>query len=220
MRHGLEKHFGQNVSGNFRPALAAFIIPFLIGGCFRGMPSDKPPIHIERDMFDQPRYDPQAGSKFFDDGAAMRPLVPGTIGYGELHEDNAYYLGQDDKGNFIEKSPVPTTEVVLRRGQERFDIYCSPCHGRAGDGRGIVVQHGYLPPPSYHTDRLRNMPDGEIYSAIAHGVRNMPSYGDQVPVADRWAIVGYVRALQLSQNATIEDVPEEMRGRLKQESAP
>ena len=104
---------------------------------------------------------------------------------------------------------------LLKRGQERFNIYCAPCHGQTGDGQGIVVQRGYLPPPSYHQDRLRKMPDGYIFDVITNGVRNMPSYRHQVPVADRWAIVSYLRALQRSQNATINDIPPEMRETVK-----
>ncbi len=184
-------------------------------GCVKGVPSDKPPIHIIRDMYNQPRYDPQSESKFFADSASMRQPVPGTVDRGDAKEDSAYYFGQDSQGNYIQISPAHITLDFLKRGQERFNIYCSPCHSRLGDGKGIVVQRGYLPPPSFHTDRIRNFPDGEFFDVISNGVRNMPSYGAQIKVADRWAIVGYVRALQLSQNAHLEDIPAELRGSIK-----
>jgi mono/diheme cytochrome c family protein len=195
--------------------LSLVMIAILLGPGCRGVPSKNPPVHIERDMFNQPRYNPQAESRFFPDSATMRPMVPGTVGYGELRDDSAYYFGRDGKGGFVKTSPVQITLENLKRGGERFDIYCSPCHGRVGDGQGIVVQHGYLPPPSYHADRIRSFPDGRIFDVISRGVRNMPSYANQVKVEDRWLIVSYVRALQLSQNARIKDVPEEERSRLK-----
>ncbi len=187
----------------------------LIAGCFRGLPSDKPPIHIIRDMFNQPRYNPQAESRFFPDSAAMREPEPGTVAWHGADDDSVYFHGVDSKGNLVKQSPVPVTLKLLKRGQQRFNIYCSPCHSRLGDGKGIVVSRGFLPPPSFHTDRIRNFPDGQIFDTITNGVRNMRSYGSQVKVADRWAIVSYIRALQLSQNAPLEDVPQEMRGNLK-----
>jgi hypothetical protein len=183
--------------------------------CVRGVPSDKPPIQIIRDMNDQPRYDPQSESRFFADSASMRQPVPGTVSRGNLKEDSAYYFGRDSQGNYIQVSPAHITLVLLKRGQERFNIYCSPCHSRLGDGKGIVVQRGYLPPPSFHADRIRQFPDGEFFDVISNGVRNMPSYGAQIKVADRWAIVSYIRALQLSQNALLKDIPAEMRGSIK-----
>ncbi len=183
--------------------------------CTKGLPSNKPPIHIIRDMFNQPRYNPQAESKFFTNGAAMREPVPGTLMRGENWTDSIYFYGMDSQGNYVKQSPVPTSMDLLMRGQERFNIDCSPCHSRLGDGKGIVVQHGFLPPPSFHSDRIRNFPDGEFFDVISNGVRNMPSYGAQVRISDRWAIVAYIRALQLSQNAPLEDVPEEMQRKLK-----
>lgn len=192
----------------------AAVLPLFLG-CFRGQSSDKPPIHIIRDMFDQPRYNPQAQSRFFPDSATMREPAPGSIARGEMWNDSIYFYGQDSQENYIKLSPMHITLELLERGQERFNIYCSPCHSRLGDGKGIVVQHGFLPPPTFHSNRIRNLPDGQIFDAISSGVRNMPSYSAQVKTADRWAIVSYIRALQLSQNASFEDVPEEMRGNLK-----
>jgi mono/diheme cytochrome c family protein len=187
----------------------------IISGCFRGEPSDKPPIDIVRDMDDQPKYQPQGESKFFADGASMRPAVPGTVAHGKLIDDPLFFQGLDSSGNFVAVSPVPVTPELLSRGRERFDIYCSPCHSRLGDGRGVVVERGYNPPPSFHTDRIREFRDGEFFNVITHGVRTMPAYGPQIKPADRWAIVSYIRALQRSQNATINDIPEELRGRVR-----
>jgi cytochrome c len=187
-------------------ALAALAV-----GCTRGRPSKEPPIHINPDMDNQPRYNPQAYSKFFADSAGMRPLVPGTVPRGWLRDDVEYYTGFDKNGNPVEKLPVPIDMKLLRRGEERFNIYCSPCHSRLGDGKGIMIQRGYIPPPSFHEQRVREFPDGHFFDVITHGIRNMPSYKDQIPIADRWAIIAYIRALERSQNATIEDVPPELR---------
>jgi hypothetical protein len=185
-------------------------------GCERGLPSRKPPIHINPDMDNQPKFLPQSENTFFADSAAMRVPVPGTVERGFLHEDVRYYTGKDEDGRYVEKNPAPITMQFLDRGRERFDIYCSPCHSRVGDGRGIMVNRGYVPPPSFHQDFLRDTADGFIFDVITNGVRNMPSYSHQVPVDDRWAIIAYIRALQRSRDATIKDVPEELRGKIKQ----
>jgi mono/diheme cytochrome c family protein len=166
-------------------------------------------------MDNQPKYQAQEKCEYFADESAMRQPVPGTVAREFLREDSAYFTGIDSNGDTLVNSPVETSMQLLERGQERFDIYCSPCHGRAGDGKGIMVSRGYVPPPDYHTDRIRNLPDGHIFDVISNGIRNMPGYRHQVPVEDRWAIVAYVRALQRSQNASIDDVPVERRGDLK-----
>ena len=145
----------------------------------------------------------------------MRTPVAGTVARGELRADVEYYTGKDEKGNLVKKSPVPLTMALLKRGQERYNIYCVPCHGGTGAGNGIVVKRGYLPPPSYHTDLLRGQPDGHFFDVMTNGIRNMASYKSQVPVADRWAIVAYIRALQKSQSAGLEDIPVEIRKDLK-----
>ena len=196
-------------------ALLIAICSAALLSCVRGVPSDKPPVHVIQDMHKQPRYNPQSESNFFADGATMRAPVPGTVPQGWLRADSVYYFGKDSQGNLVAVSPVPATPKLLSRGKERFNIYCSPCHSRLGDGQGIVVKHGLNPPPSFHSDRIRQFPDGEFFDIITNGVRTMPSYGDQVRVQDRWAIISYIRALQLSQNAHLEDVPPEMRGNLK-----
>ncbi len=190
-------------------------IALLAVGCFRGMPTDNPPIKIIRDMDNQPKYKPQSASAFFPDSATMRTPVSGTVAQGQLREDSAFYGGRDDNGQFLQMAPVHITPRLLERGRERFDIYCSPCHSRLGDGKGIIVERGYTPPPTFHSDRLRQIADGYIFDVITHGVRTMPSYADQVRPEDRWAIVIYLRALQRSQNATLDDVPEELRGKIR-----
>ncbi|MBL7961052.1 cytochrome c [bacterium] len=181
----------------------------------QGRPSDQPPIHLNPNMDHQPKFKPQSYSNFYENNSTMRIPVAGTVARGNLRGDAAYYTGKDEKGNLTAVSPVKTDLALLKRGQERYDIYCSPCHGATGDGRGIVVQRGYLPPPSYHTDVLRKNPDGHFFDVMTNGIRNMASYKNQVSVSDRWAIVAYIRALQRSQNAGMEDVPQEMRKDLK-----
>ncbi len=187
---------------------AALTLAVVLAGC-RGTISPDPPIHISPNMDNQPRLDPQAASSFFADGRAMRPPVPGTIARGHLREDGAFFYGRLPDGSFVPTMPVPATRELLVRGQERYNIFCSPCHGKAGDGQGIIVtgNYGYVPAPSYHTDPLRAQPDGYFYDALTNGIRSMPGYGTQIPVADRWAIVAYIRALQRSQHADQADVP-------------
>ncbi len=185
-------------------------------GC-QGKPFSKPPIHLNLNMDNQERYDPQAKSAFFADEMTMRMPVPGTVARGELRENDAYYRGKDESGQFITYNPEELTEDLIRRGQDRYDIFCSPCHSRVGDGKGIIMEYKYpIPPPSFHTDNVRNMADGYLYDVITNGVRNMPSYGYQIPVIrDRWAVVAYIRALQKSQNASLADIPESKRQELK-----
>jgi len=164
-------------------------------------------------MQDAPRYDPYEASTFFKDGRASRHLVPGTIARGQLHENVAYYTGKSGDV-FVDALPMPLTRAVLDRGRERYDIYCSPCHDRAGTGGGMIVQRGYKPPPSFHEARLRAKPLGYFFDVTTNGFGVMPRYAPQVPPDDRWAIAAYVRALQLSQHATIADVPEGQRATL------
>lgn len=164
-------------------------------------------------MQDQPKVLPDAASRFFADGRGNRPLVAGTVAHGSFREDPAYFEGKVD-GRLVPELPVPTTRRLLERGRERYDIFCSPCHDRVGDGAGMIVQRGFRRPPSFHIPRLREAPAGHFYDVISNGFGVMLSYGAQVPVEDRWAIVAYIRALQLSQNATPGDVPPEERAKL------
>jgi mono/diheme cytochrome c family protein len=166
-----------------------------------------------QDMHDQPRYKPLAKSTFFDDHRSARPRVPGTVARGRLAGDEAMETGKVGTG-FVAAVPVAIDMKLLERGQDRYRIYCAPCHGQAGRGDGIIVRRGYRPPPSFHIDRLRAQPAGYYFDVMTAGFGAMPDYADKLSVADRWAIVGYVRALQLSQNATVADVPAERRGEL------
>ncbi len=168
-----------------------------------------------RDMQDQPKYKPLKSSAFFEDGRDSRPLVADTVARGHLDDDTLLYTGKAGTG-FTTEFPFPVNRDVLARGQERFNIYCSPCHDRTGSGNGMIVQRGYRRPPSFHIDRLRGSPVGYFFDVITHGFGVMPDYASQVPVRDRWAIVSYIRALQLSQNATVADVPASEQSKLMQ----
>jgi mono/diheme cytochrome c family protein len=166
-----------------------------------------------QDMHDQPKYKPLGRSAFFEDGRASRPLVAGTIAQGHLHDDELLYTGKvGDKPAPI--FPFPITMDTLRRGQERFNIYCTPCHDRTGAGLGMVVRRGLRRPPSFHIDRLRESPPGYFYDVIANGFGAMPDYAAQIQPQDRWAIVAYIRVLQRSQHATLADVPAGKRAEL------
>jgi len=165
-------------------------------------------------MADQPRYKPLQQSTFFGDDRSARPLEPGTVAQGRLKADERFYTGKSG-GALITSLPVPLTKELLARGQERFNIFCSPCHDRTGSGNGMVVQRGYLRPPSYHIDRLRQAPIGHFFDVMTNGFGAMPDYAAQIPPADRWAIATYIRALQSSQNATLADVPPEARQQLE-----
>jgi cytochrome c553 len=170
------------------------------------------------DMWIQPRASALQESDFFPDGQASRPLVANTVARGNLREDDAYYTGVV-KDKLVKEMPFPVTKEVLLRGQERFNIFCSPCHGQLGDGKGMIAQRGLSlrkKPASYHTKRLREIPIGHFYDVITNGSGVMYSYAARVEPDDRWRIAAYVRALQLSQNATASDVPPEILQQLSQ----
>lgn len=167
-----------------------------------------------RDMQDQPKYRPFRKSDFFADGRSARPLVAGTVARGQLREDLLFASGKSGNA-FADAFPMPVDEPMLRRGQERYRIYCSPCHGLLGRGDGIIVRRGYKQPPSFHDDRLRAQAAGYFFDVISHGFGVMPDYATQIAVTDRWAVVAYLRALQLSQHATVSDVPADKRGELE-----
>ncbi len=168
---------------------------------------------VRQDMQDQPKFVPLRPSEFFPDGRSARPLIPGTVARGELREDDAFFTGELN-GQPVTSFPMPVSRDLLKRGQERFNIFCSPCHDRLGNGLGMAVRRGFRRPPSYHTDRLRQIQVGYIYDVITNGFGAMPDYATQIPPRDRWAIVAYVRVLQYSQNATLADVPPGARGSL------
>jgi hypothetical protein len=167
-----------------------------------------------QDMHQAPRYDPLERSDFFADQRTARPVIQGTVARGFLREDEVYYTGR--QGNvFVQRMPVEVTLDVVKRGQQRYDVYCAPCHAQTGEGDGMIVQRGMKQPPSFHSERLRQQGDGYFYDVITNGFGAMQDYSSQVAPADRWAIVAYLRALQLSRTATMDDVPEAERGRLE-----
>ncbi len=181
---------------------ACLLAAMLLAGCY------------SQQMATQPRYDPLEPSALFRDGQAARQPVPDTVARGERREDTLLYTGTEN-GLPADRFPFPVTRDVLVRGQDRFQVFCSPCHGLAGYGDGMVVQRGFIPPPSFHTDALRQAPVGHIFQVATNGLGAMPSYAQQVPVRDRWAIVAYVRALQLSQHADVGQLPAELRQQLQ-----
>jgi mono/diheme cytochrome c family protein len=205
----------------------AFVVVLLLSVMgFRGMNSTRPPIEVFPDMDHQAKYKPQASSAFFADGRADRPLPAGVVPRGRtsgeadasfLRADDVRYQGKAADGSFVRGFPadLPVTETFIRRGQGRYMIYCAPCHGSLGDGNGITKSYGMLITPTYHDDRLRAMPEGEIFDVITHGRNTMFSYADKLSPDDRWAVVAYMRALQRANHATIDDVPLEQRGGLK-----
>jgi mono/diheme cytochrome c family protein len=159
-------------------------------------------------------YDPLEASALFTQGASARPLVEGTVARGLLVEDDLLTTGKIG-GTLADQFPFPITAADLNRGEERFNVFCAPCHSRLGDGQGMVVQRGYRMPPTFHDDRLRQAPVGHFFDVMTNGFGVMPDYRAQVPVADRWRIVAYIRALQLSQSATASDVPAAEMARLQ-----
>jgi mono/diheme cytochrome c family protein len=171
-----------------------------------------------QDMHDAPRYEPLEASTFFANGQASRLLVANTVPRGLLRADTHLNEGRVD-GQLATSFPVAITPAVMQRGQERFNVFCSPCHGQTGSGNGMVVQRGFRAPPSYHEERLRNAPVGYFFDVMTNGFGAMQDYASQVPVADRWAIAAYIRALQLSQRATLADVPADRRADLDRPAA-
>lgn len=181
-----------------------------------------------QDMHDQPRFKPLRSNPMFDDGGSARPLVEGAVPRASASFRPSWVAASPKPTPSVEVNdpstvtqfPFPVTATVLDRGQDRFNIYCAVCHGRVGDGRGMVVQRGFRQPPSYHIDRLRAAPIGHFYDVVTNGFGAMPSYGEQVPPQDRWAIIAYIRALQLSQHAPVSDVPIENRDKLNEGGPP
>jgi mono/diheme cytochrome c family protein len=167
-----------------------------------------------QDMHDQPKYVPLRQSAFFNDQRSARPVVEGTVARGQLHDDELMYTGKV-KGEDATLFPMAVDATVMARGQQRFNIYCSPCHGRTGQGDGMIVRRGYRHPPSLHQDRLRSAPVGHFFDVMTNGFGAMPDYASQIRAEDRWAIIAYIRALQLSEHATLDDVAPADRSRIQ-----
>lgn len=200
--------------------LATFLVVVLTVSVlgFRGSISTKPPLEVFPDMDHQAKYQPQGQSRFFADGRADRPVPAGTVAYGRrtdrpdadlLAADSHTYRGKNADGEFARGFPadLEIDRALLQKGRERFTIYCAPCHGALGDGNGITKQYGMGATPSFHDDRIRQMPEGEIYNTIVNGKANMLSYADKLAVNERWAVIAYLRALQRAQTGTAADVP-------------
>jgi len=171
-----------------------------------------------QDMHNQPKYIPLRDSNLFANGSSARPLVEDTVARGTLQEDEAFFTGKTG-GAEVNTLPFLLTKEVLDRGEQRYNIYCSPCHDMAGTGQGMIVRRGYRQPPSFHIDRLRQVPIGHYFDVITNGFGAMPDYRAQVAARDRWAIAAYVRALQLSQHAMATEIPAEDRQKLSQPSS-
>ena len=169
-------------------------------------------------MANQPRYDPLEASDFFADGMSARPRIAGTVARGDMSKDPFFDTGKIN-GAIGDGFPFAVTRETVDRGQERFNIYCSECHGRLGDGNGMIPSRGYRRPPTFHSDALRKQPTGHYFDVMTNGFGAMPPYGTMIPPRDRWAIVAYIRALQISQNATIADVPPTERATLNAPAA-
>jgi mono/diheme cytochrome c family protein len=183
-------------------------------------------IGCRQDMHDQRKLEPLEESKFWSDGRASRDPVPGSIARGKLKADRHLFFGREElaearsgpddgsEGALVDTFPFPVDKHVLERGRERFDVFCAPCHARTGDGDGMIVRRGFRRPPSLHDDKIRDARVGHLYDVIRRGFGVMPAYETQIPVRDRWAIVAYLRALQLHRRAALGDVPEAEKKRL------
>lgn len=177
--------------------VCALVFSILAAGC-----------KIQQDMAHQPKNRPLSPSPFFDDGRSERPIIENTVAHGSIADDDLFV--PKDSNAF----PLSLTPQLLARGQERYKIFCTPCHGLQGDGNGMVSMRGMKHPPTYHQPRLRQVPNGYIYDVITNGFGGMLGYSAQIPPADRWAIIAYVRALQLSRNAPVSDLPPDLRAKL------
>lgn len=186
----------------------------VVGGC-RGEKSEDPPFHLISDMQNQAHRLPQSSSKLFGDNRSNRAPEAHTIAVGHLKEDDSFYRGVDATGKPIRRVPFEVTQKTVDRGRDRFNIYCTPCHDKTGSGNGTVVQRGFVKPPQLFAEHAAGLGDGEIFNIISKGQNNMPSYASQIPEDDRWAIVTWVRVLQQSQAAKVDDIPAAERGKLE-----
>jgi hypothetical protein len=184
------------------PAIIGVLMVLALTGC-------------HQDMYDQPKVKPLTESRFYRDGIASRPLAEGTVARGYARTDELLYTGKLN-GKQADEFPFPVTEEVMKRGQDRFNIYCSPCHGRLGNGKGMIVQRGFPQPRSFHIDSLKEAPAGYFFDVMTNGFGRMYSYAPSVPVHDRWAIIAYIRALQLSQSVPVARLTDAERSRLSE----
>lgn len=174
----------------------------LLSAC-RGTPSSKPPVHPNPNMDFGYQFEAQEENSFFEDTRAMRTPVEGTVARGFLADNPVLQEGKEANGAFVKRIPLTVNRAFIEHGQDKYQIFCSPCHGGLGDGKGMVVSRGLVPPPTYHSDVLRNVEDGYLFEVVTNGVRSMHGYKTQIPsIEDRWSIVAYLRALQKSQNAS------------------
>ena len=180
-------------------------VALLLAGC-RGCPSGRPPIHLNPNMDEQPKLVAQEESAFFADGAAMRTPVEGTVARGDLRQPGELWTGKDAGGQWVLEVPIEVTPAVLARGQERYGVFCGPCHGAQGDGKGMLFQRAQVLSADLLSSRFRAMPVGQLFDEVTHGVGLMPPYGAQVPVADRWAILAWLRQLQAATPLTEDEV--------------
>jgi mono/diheme cytochrome c family protein len=187
-----------------------FLVVLTVGALgFRGAISTKPPLEVFPDMDRMPKYQPQGASAFFADGRADRPLPVGVVARGDLRADAHLATGKNASGAWAQGFPadVAVDNVLMERGRDRYMIYCAPCHGQLGDGRGIVASYGWGAVANLHADAIRNQPDGELYNTVANGKNTMYGYADKLDLKDRWAVVAYVRALQRAHTGKVSDVP-------------
>jgi cytochrome c553 len=188
------------------PSLTVLCVVWALAGC-------------RLDMHVQPKYLPYAPTDFFHDGRSERPLVEGTVARGHLRLDELLYSGKEN-GVESDRFPFPITRADLERGREQYNVFCTPCHDYTGSGNGMIVQRGFPHPPSYHIERLRDAPVGHFFNVMTNGFGVMYSYGSRISPADRWRIAAYIRALQLSQNSKIQDLPANQRQNIAANPAP
>jgi mono/diheme cytochrome c family protein len=204
--------------------IAVGLIPLALAAKARVSPSKLPRVHLVPDMDQTGGFKSQQSNRVFRDGRAMRPYVPGTVARGELDLDDHFYRGKVGEA-WAKDLPMPLSRELIERGRARYGIFCATCHGMTGNGRGpttiraeapeVMEQGTWTPPTAYDNEQVRNREAGHLFNTITNGIRNMPAYAPQIPVEDRWAIVAYVKALMRAQRSSIDDVPENMRERLR-----
>jgi mono/diheme cytochrome c family protein len=209
MRTGNESRTDLPLASRGRSRRVGWLAVFLViwaGGC-------------RRDMYDQPRYEAYEPSTFFSDGTSARPTIAGTVARDELRADTLYYQGKID-GKDVDLFPFAIDEATLELGRDRYMVFCTPCHGRLGDGRGMVARRGFSPPPTFHSEYLRKIPVSHFYNVMTKGYGAMYSYEARIPVRHRWAIAAYIRALQYSQNASLQDLSDEDKKKIAELEKP